>query len=143
MKEHEAEIFTGVTLGNVLEDMYMESKSKRAQILDIVETYSKLVVTPADAINIGPIITNLLDVAVRNDDQVAKVATIAQRLIAASYRASGASSDDGFILSDAERDQLLRTAKEEFEQAKEDLDNALATQGKSGAKTPDKPDTEK
>lgn len=142
MKEHETEIFSGVTLGDVLQDMYVESKQKRKQILDIVETYSSLVSSPSDAINIGPVITSLLEVAVRNDDQVAKIATIAQRLIAASYRATGAADDDGFILSESERAQLMAAAKEEFETAKEEFDAALSatppTPPKKSKKSADK-----
>ena len=61
---------------------------------------------------IGPIIKDLVDTSVKNDDALIKMAAIAQRIIGAQHKAEG---DTGF-LSDEEKEQLLReieqTAKE-------------------------------
>jgi predicted AlkP superfamily phosphohydrolase/phosphomutase len=52
---------------------------------------------------IGPIIKDLVDTSVRNDDSLIKMAAIAQRLITAQNKSEG---EEGF-LSDKEKEQLL------------------------------------
>jgi predicted AlkP superfamily phosphohydrolase/phosphomutase len=52
---------------------------------------------------IGPIIKDLVDTSVRNDDSLIKMAAIAQRLITAQTKSEG---EEGF-LSDKEKEQLL------------------------------------
>jgi hypothetical protein len=57
---------------------------------------------------IGPILNDLIDSSVRNDDQLIKLATIAQRIMLANQKNDG---EDGF-LSAAEREQLLAEIEE-------------------------------
>ena len=52
---------------------------------------------------VGPIIKDLIDTSVRNDDALLKLATIAQRIIASNQKSEG---ETGF-LTEAEREQLL------------------------------------
>ena len=52
---------------------------------------------------IGPILKDLVDVSIRNDDALIKLATIAQRLAAAEAKGIG---EDGW-LSEHEKTQLL------------------------------------
>ena len=52
---------------------------------------------------IGPIIKDLVDTSVRNDESLIKMAAIAQRMIASKDKTEG---DTGF-LSDKEKEQLL------------------------------------
>jgi transcription initiation factor IIF auxiliary subunit len=63
---------------------------------------------------IGPIVKDLIDTSVKNDDALIKLATIAQRIVAAEKKNEG---DDGF-LSAAEREQLLR----EIEQVQDEVE---------------------
>ena len=62
---------------------------------------------------LGPVIKDLIDTSVRNDDQLVKLATIAQRIIASSQKSEG---DTGF-LTEAEREQLLS----EIEQVQDEV----------------------
>jgi argininosuccinate lyase len=57
---------------------------------------------------VGPILKDLIDSSVRNDDQLIKLATIAQRIMLANQKNDG---EDGF-LSAAEREQLLAEIEE-------------------------------
>jgi hypothetical protein len=67
-----------------------------------------------DVALIGPIIKDLIDTSVKNDDHLVKLATIAQRIMLANNKSSG---DDGF-LSDEEKAQLLK----DLEEAKEEVE---------------------
>jgi uncharacterized linocin/CFP29 family protein len=72
---------------------------------------------------IGPIIKDLVDTSVRNDDALVKLATIAQRIMLATNKSEG---EDGF-LSAEEKAQLLdqlEEAKQEVEKV-EDLENEV------------------
>ena len=53
---------------------------------------------------IGPIIKDLVDTSVRNDESLIKMAAIAQRMIASKDKTLG---EDGF-LTDKEKEQLLQ-----------------------------------
>ena len=52
---------------------------------------------------IGPLIKDLIDTSVRNDESLLKLATIAQRIMIAGTKSDG----EAGYLSDAEREQLL------------------------------------
>jgi hypothetical protein len=53
---------------------------------------------------IGPLIRDLIDTSVKNDDQLVKLANLAQKLIVSEKKSEG---DDGF-LSAFEKEQLLK-----------------------------------
>ena len=67
---------------------------------------------------IGPIIKDLVDTSVKNDDSLIKMAAIAQRIIGASQKAEG---DSGF-LSDDEKEQLLKQLDETISQVADEQD---------------------
>lgn len=123
MKGGQTEVFDGKTLSSLLQDIYNISTDKRSNINSLIKEMSKLIVSPADVVNIAPIIQQYLETSVKNDDQLTKVATIVQRIISAeSYQGSGGENPE--ILSDKEREQLLQNAfgiKNAFNQLEEEL----------------------
>ena len=58
------------------------------------------------AIQLIPMIKEYMDINVKNDEQLVKLATVVQRLIAAEAK-SGSESEFG--LSDKEKEQLLKS----------------------------------
>ena len=66
----------------------------------------------------GPIIRDLIDSAVKNDDSLIKMAAIAQRIIGAAQASDG---DTGF-LSDDEKEQLLKQLDETISQVADEQD---------------------
>lgn len=121
MKEKNTEVYNGKTLGDLLEEVHTNSSTKRKEIFDMIKVYSSMVTTPNDVITIGPVINNLIDISIKNDEHVAKVATIAQRIIAASYRSAGEGGGE-FMLSDDERERLLMEAHQDLEETIEEVD---------------------
>jgi hypothetical protein len=72
---------------------------------------------------IGPLIKDLIDTSVKNDDQLVKLANLAQKLILSEKKSEG---QDGF-LSDFEKQQLLKdieTTQMELERV-DDLENEI------------------
>ena len=68
----------------------------------------KVIRHSGDMAVIGPIIKDLVDTSVRNDESLIKMASIAQRMIASKDKSEG---DTGF-LSDDEKEQLLKQLDE-------------------------------
>lgn len=97
------ELFPGKNLSGLFEDIYNNQINKKKHISDIIHELRKSIRHNGDMAIIGPIIKDLIDTSVRNDDQLVKLATIAQRIIASNQKSEG---DAGF-LTDAEREQLL------------------------------------
>jgi hypothetical protein len=104
------EIFTGKTLSDMFSDVYKNTENKRAQINQFIASMVKLIRTPEDAAMLGPIIKDFLDVNVKNDEHIVRLVQIAQRLVSVNAKASG-----GDLLSEEEKQQLLKNVKNDFE----------------------------
>ena len=92
---------------DLLKDIYVNSKEKEKQIKDLVETLRPLINDSQSAIMIVPLIAEHLNISVKNDEQLIKLAGIVQR--AMSDHAGDASE---FTLSEAEKEQLFSSVKE-------------------------------
>ena len=106
------ELFPGKDLSGLFKDIYDNQVNKKQRISELIAEMKKVIRHAGDMAVIGPIIKDLVDTSVKNDDSLIKMAAIAQRIIGASQKAEG---DVGF-LSDDEKEQLLsqleETAKE-------------------------------
>ena len=114
----EFELFPGKNLGDLFKDIYENQQTKKLRISELIAEMRKLVRHSGDMIAMGPIIRDLIDSAVKNDDSLIKMAAIAQRIIGASQTSEG---DSGF-LSDAEKEQLLQQFDETITQVSQEHD---------------------
>jgi hypothetical protein len=124
------EIFDGKTLSDLFSDVYKNSDKKREQINQFISSMVKLIRTPEDAVMIGPIIKDFLDVNVKNDEHVVRLVQIAQRLVGL---ASKGSASDTMLLTEDEKAQLLKNIKSDFETViaeQDDLDMTLTRMSK-------------
>ena len=101
----EFELYKGKKYSNLLKDVVINSEQKRDQIDILVSDLRSMIKTPNDAIIIVPLIKDYLDVGVRNDDQLVKLAAVVQRLI--SSQNQGEDGNMGMLLSEDERKQLM------------------------------------
>jgi hypothetical protein len=92
---------------DLLKDIYTNSKDKEKQIRDLIETLKPLVTDAQSALMIVPLIAEHLNISVKNDEQLVKLAGIVQRALS-----SNADDAAGFILSEAEKEQLFSAVKE-------------------------------
>ena len=92
---------------DLLKDIYSNSKEKEKQIKDLIETLKPLVTDAQSALMIVPLIAEHLNISVKNDEQLVKLAGIVQRALSSN-------TDDAasFILSEAEKEQLFSAVKE-------------------------------
>jgi len=110
------ELFSGTTFSDLMKDIYHNSKKKDRQINTLIKELQPLIKNIGDATIIAPIIKEYLDVQVKNDDHLIKLAAVVQRLVSASSRSADGSGGDEFGLSDAERERLMQAAEEELAQ---------------------------
>jgi len=112
------ELFPGKNLSGLFKDIYENQINKKQRISELIAEMKKVIRHAGDMAVIGPIIKDLVDTSVKNDDSLIKMAAIAQRIIGASQKAEG---DSGF-LSDDEKEQLLKQLDETITQVADEQD---------------------
>ena len=105
-------LFKGKSFSDLMSDVYHNSKKKDRQINQLISQLQPLIRTASDATIIVPLIKEYLDVAVKNDDHLVKLADIVQRNISTQQSITGENS----LLRDDEKNQLLKIAESEFEE---------------------------
>jgi esterase/lipase len=97
----EKEIFKGKTFDSLLKDIYDNSKRKESQIQILITELKPMIKNIGDAVIIVPLIKDYMEIAVKNDEALIKMAAIVQK-------AQGRVSDDsGLILTEDEKKQLI------------------------------------
>lgn len=95
-------IFKDKKFSDLLEEIYTNSRTKEKQIAALIAELKPLINDIGDAVLVVPLIKEYMEIGVKNDEQLIKMATIVQRAI---NNTSG--EDSGFGISDAEKAQLL------------------------------------
>ena len=98
------EIFEGKTLSSLFKDIYKNSEYNRKQLDVLTKEIVGFIKDGDTAVQIVPMIKEYLEINVKNDDQLVKMAGIVQRLISAEGKVG---SEDEFGLSEEEKTQLL------------------------------------
>ena len=110
MKDKDTEIFKGKTLSSLLNDIYNNQLHTKSQIDLLCDELSKMIKNVSDVAVISPIIKDYLDVAVKNDDQLVKIANVVTKIITAK-----SDTEDSGLLSEKEKSQLLDALNEEVQ----------------------------
>ena len=115
----EFELFDGTSFSDLMRDVYHNSKKKSRQIDSLIQELRPMIKNVGDATVMVPLIKDYLEVSVKNDDALVKLAAIVQRIVSAS-----AKDDDGneFGMSDEERRRLLEEAEEEIKTIQKTID---------------------
>ncbi len=100
------ELFEGKSLSSLFQDIYDNSKHNKTQLELLVKELTSFIKDGDMAIQLIPMIKEYLEINVKNDEQLIKLATVVQRLISAESK-GGAEAEFG--LSDKEKDQLLKS----------------------------------
>ena len=115
------ELFPGKDLSGLFKDIYDNQQNKKSRISELIAEMKKVIRHSGDMAVIGPIIKDLVDTSVRNDESLIKMAAIAQRMIASKDKVEG---DTGF-LTDKEKEQLLQQLEDVVETASDEIGNQV------------------
>mgnify|MGYP001434955083 FL=1 len=98
------EIFDGKSLSSLFKDIYDNTTFNRKQLEVLTRELVQFIKDGDTAVQIVPMIKEYLEINVKNDDQLVKMAGIVQRLISAEGKVG---SEDEYGLSEEEKTQLL------------------------------------
>lgn len=102
----ELELFKGKSFSSLMKDIYSNSTKKDRQINLLIGELRPLIKGIGDATVIVPLIKEYLEVGVKNDEHLVKLAAVVQRLISTNSK-SVAETGSSHILSEEEKKQLL------------------------------------
>ena len=97
-------VFGGKKFSDILEEIYNNQKKKEKQISSLIDELKPMIESIGDATLVVPLLKEYLEIGVKNDEQLIKMATIIQRCLTAT---NGGEGGNGFTISDAEKEQLL------------------------------------
>ena len=120
------EIFEGKTLSDVFKDIYDNSKTNKQQLEVLMKEVVGFIKDGDTAVRIVPMLKEYLEINVKNDEQLVKLATIVQRITAAEGKVSD--SGDEFGLSDAEKEQLMNAIEsdvQELQIKKDEIESSI------------------
>ena len=103
MGQLDKDIFGGKKFSDLLEEIYNNQKKKEEQISTLISELKPLIQDIGDATLVVPLLKEYLEISVKNDEQLIKMATIAQRALN-----TGKDIEEDFGLSEEEKTQLFK-----------------------------------
>ena len=101
----DTEIFGSKKFSDLLKDIYDNQKKKDRQINLLIADLKPLITNISDAALLVPVIKDYMEVSVKNDEHLVKLAAVIQRMV------SNKSEEGNSFLTDEEKDALLKEIK--------------------------------
>mgnify|MGYP003110742339 CR=1 FL=1 len=102
------EIFEGKTFQDLTKDIYENSQKKKLQIDLLIQEIHGFIQTIDDVVMVAPIIKEYMEVSVKNDEHLVKLAGVLQRLVSKSK----GGDEESMLLSDSEKEELMNTLQD-------------------------------
>ena len=106
--EKDFNIFGDKKFSDLSQEIYENSKLKKTQIDLLIQEVHGYIQGIEDIAVVGPVLKELFDVAVKNDDNLLKLATVIQRIMNKQVDVM----DDTSLLTDEEKQELMDTLEE-------------------------------
>ena len=103
------EIFKGKSLSNLFKDIYDNTTRNKEQLEVLMKEVVGFIKDGDTAVQIIPMLKEYLEINVKNDEQLVKIAAIVQRLIATESKGG---SEEEFGLSESEKEQLMAAVED-------------------------------
>ena len=100
-QQFEKTVFGTKKFSDLLEEIYTNQKRREAQVTALISELKPMVTDSGDATLIVPLIKEYMEIGVKNDDALIKMATLVQRALNSS------NEEGGLGISDDEKQQLL------------------------------------
>ena len=108
-------LFGKKTFADLLKEIHTNSSNKEKEIKNLIEGLKPFITSAGDAVIIVPLIKDYLDVSVKNDDLLIKMAGIVQRAMNSS------ASEDSMLISDAEKEMLFESIQQLSSRSEEEI----------------------
>ncbi len=106
MSQFDNVIFGKKKFSDVLEEIYNNQKKKDMQVVALINELKPLISDIGDATLIVPLIKEYMEISVKNDDLLIKMAALAQRAMQTQ------TTEGALTISDEEKEQLLSAVNE-------------------------------
>ena len=119
--EKDFKIFDNKNFSDLSKEIYENSKLKKTQIDLLIQEVHSYIQGIEDIAIVGPVLKELFDVAVKNDDNLLKLATVIQRIMSKHQ----IDDSDVGLLSDEEKEELMNSledAASELQKKSDDID---------------------
>tara|TARA_B100001564_G_scaffold30576_1_gene22473 strand:- start:1423 stop:1812 length:390 start_codon:yes stop_codon:yes gene_type:complete len=103
------EIFKGKSLSSLFQDIYENQNYNRKQLDVLTRNITSMIKDGDTAVQIVPMIKEYLEINVRNDELLVKLAGIVQKIITAESKGE---SESEFGLSEVEKQEIMNTILE-------------------------------
>ena len=107
--EKDFKIFGDKNFSDLSQEIYENSKLKKTQIELLVQEVQGYIQGIEDIAIVGPILKELLDVGVKNDDNLLKLATVIQRIMS---KHQVTDDSDVSLLSEDEKEELMNSLED-------------------------------
>ena len=104
----EIEIFDGKTLSELFQEIHSNSEEKKNKIVTLIEDIRPMIKNVNDAMVLVPIVKEYMDVSVKNDENLIKLAMVIQRIIS---KQSELNSSNEYGISEEEKRKLISEAE--------------------------------
>ena len=118
--EKDFKIFGDKNFSDLSKEIYENNKLKKTQIDLLIQEVHGYIQGIEDIAIVGPIIKELMDVGIKNDDNLVKLATLYQRIMS---KQTVDESDVG-LLTEEEKEQLMASLEdvaEDLQRKKDDI----------------------
>ena len=119
--EKDFKIFDNKNFSDLSKEIYENSKLKKTQIDLLIQEVHGYIQGIEDIAIVGPVLKELFDVAVKNDDNLLKLATVIQRIMSKHQ----IDDSDVGLLSDEEKEELMNSLEDaatELQKKSDDID---------------------
>ena len=106
--ENDIKIFGDKNFSDLSQEIYENNKLKKTQIDLLIQEVHGYIQGIEDIAIVGPIIKELMDVGIKNDDNLVKLATLYQRIMSKQPIDEG----DVGLLTEEEKEQLMASLED-------------------------------
>ena len=113
------EIFEGKTFQDLTKDIYNNANQKKKQIEILIKEMNKMINSIDDVVMLAPIIKEYLEVGVKNDEHLVKLASVLQRI----FSKNKTTDEDASFLSEHEKQELMESLQDTIDTIQNESDN--------------------
>lgn len=106
MSQLDSVIFGKKKFSDILEEIYTNQNEKKRQVTALISELKPLISDIGDATLVVPLIKEYMEIGVKNDEQLIKMATIIQRAV------NSTSTEGEHTISEEEKEQLLQAMQD-------------------------------
>ena len=99
-------LFGKKSFSDLLKEIHVNQKDKEVQLRSLIEGLKPMITSPGDAVIMVPLIKEYMELAIKNDDALIKMAGIVQRAMNSKM------ADTDEILSDEDKEMLFSSLQE-------------------------------